>query len=715
MEGLALAGWVRERHRSVPALAAIVAGMTLVASPVAPAQAAAIPTFSVGAATADIDPPLFKALSGPWNCDPTGYFNGPHKFAFEEPYKDKDGNGQYEVGEPFLDCNHDGRYDGIFIWSGGNQNATQKDPIEARALVVSNGRKKIAVEVVDSIGIFNTEMDLIRSKVRAKTKTFDEIFISSTHDESSPDPIGLAGPSGAPGGVPVSGVSKYYLDFMAQKGADAILKADSNRRAARIRYAQVEQPRQFQTCFSSYPYVQDRKVRVLQAVDVKGGTPIVTLSNYGIHAETMAFSPNPAEGKYMSADWPHFERAKLDKDLGGVSIHMAGAVGSVETPRVFTSGVTSAPTKVQHPDHPADCHTTDSALDPNTLVPWSWPIPHTSPQQYMDGYDNETKAVGEVLAQTVERALKWSSVWARSDDISFAREKFGLPLTNLLFLGVAPTGLFSTKPLCVAGQPVGPAPNGSTAGTEVCTEVAAYTIGDAEFLGVPGEVFPYVIIRGFQGPQDMPFPGEAMSPWVMPHASKPFRFIEGLGEDMDGYMFSQNNATAVPEVDPQRGAYLPADDHFGCSHDDDSEAASGNAGTVMANHLIHVLSLVGTDAHQRVAQGRYVLSDGRLSRNPIGTGPLRCDGGADMFTLDAGGGARAIWLKAPDGTTRAVMPGGFIDSGGRPQARPNMSTRGIWVASRGERRFTEGVSERVWLDVFADIPGAPDKVAPPPA
>src|SRR5207245_1311717 len=83
--------------------------------------------------------------------------------------------------------------------------------------------------------------------------------------------------------------------------------------------------------------------------------------------------------------------------------------------------------------------------------------------------------------------------------------------------------------------------------------VSAYAIGDAEFLGVPGEVFPYVIVRGFQGVQDMPFPKEAMSPWVMPHASKPFRFIEGLGEAMDGYLFSQNNATAVPEVDGQRG------------------------------------------------------------------------------------------------------------------------------------------------------------------
>jgi hypothetical protein len=306
-----------------------------------------------------------------------------------------------------------------------------------------------------------------------------------------------------------------------------------------------------------------------------------------------------------------------------------------------------------------------------------------------------------VLATTVEQALSSRAVWATSPDISFAREKFGLPLSNLLFVGVAPAGLFAHKPLCVAGQPMPVAPNGSTAGTEICTEVAAYTIGDAEFLGVPGEVFPYVIIRGFQGPQDMPFPNEAMSPWVMPHASKPFRFIEGLGEDMNGYLFSQNNATGVPEPEPQRGAYTGGDDRFGCSHDDDSEAASGNAGTIVAEHLIHVLSLVGSDAHQRVEVGRYVFRDGTLSRNPIGNGPLRCD--QPLFTPASGSGAVAIrvWSNGASGT---IVPAGFIDSGGRPQASPDMSTRGVWIRGTGEGTFTEGVSERIWLDVFPEVP-----------
>jgi hypothetical protein len=173
---------------------------------------------------------------------------------------------------------------------------------------------------------------------------------------------------------------------------------------------------------------------------------------------------------------------------------------------------------------------------------------------------------------------------------------------------------------------------------------------------------------------------------------------------MLGYLFSHNNATAVPEAEPQRGAYLGGDDRFGCSHDDDSEAPSGNAGTIIARHLIGVLSRLGTDPKQRVEVGRYVMSDGTLSRNPLGTGPLRCDPQGRVFTLDRNGGAVAIRVWDTGGTSRTITPGGFIDSGGRPQTHPDMSTRGVWVPGAGETTFTEGVSIRIWLDVFPPVP-----------
>ncbi len=47
-------------------------------------------------------------------------------------------------------------------------------------------------------------------------------------------------------------------------------------------------------------------------------------------------------------------------------------------------------------------------------------------------------------------------------------------------------------------------PNGSSAGSALRSEVAAFRIGDGEFVSIPGEAFPFSYLRGFLGPQDMP-------------------------------------------------------------------------------------------------------------------------------------------------------------------------------------------------------------------
>ena len=91
------------------------------------------PVFAAGAAVAGIDPPLRGTVRGPrpWDCDPTGQFDGPRQFDFEEPYKDTLAKGHYVWGEPYLDCNGNGRYDGIFITSGDlDRPLILKDPKE---------------------------------------------------------------------------------------------------------------------------------------------------------------------------------------------------------------------------------------------------------------------------------------------------------------------------------------------------------------------------------------------------------------------------------------------------------------------------------------------------------------------------------------------------------------------------------------------------------
>src|SRR6202035_555612 len=191
---------------------------------------------------------------------------------------------------------------------------------------------------------------------------------------------------------------------------------------------------------------------------------------------------------------------------------------------------------------------------------------------------NETKTFGQDMAGPVVAALK-RGAWhySSSNQVWGARANICLPLQNFLFTAAAALGVFAQRPgysnNCTTENP--PAPNGTTHGNELKSQVAAFQIGDGEFISIPGEVFPFTFLRGFQGPQDMQTPSDPLPPWLIPHMNTPFRFIDGLAEDMVGYIFPAGNAVGIPSASNPS----PSDtDRFGCGHSDDSEATSAQAG-----------------------------------------------------------------------------------------------------------------------------------------
>src|SRR5690349_21637402 len=116
--------------------------------------------FRVGAGVADFTPPRHGHAPGGdrADCGHTGTFTGPRQFAYEEPYTDAQHTGHYDPGDPFKDCNGDGRWDGNLLGGGSDTPRYYDhvaDPVSARATVISNGKRKIAVEVVDQEGLFN--------------------------------------------------------------------------------------------------------------------------------------------------------------------------------------------------------------------------------------------------------------------------------------------------------------------------------------------------------------------------------------------------------------------------------------------------------------------------------------------------------------------------------------------------------------------------------
>jgi hypothetical protein len=637
--------------------------------------------FRVGAATASFSPPAAGHASGDTStCAGAAGFTGPRAFAFTEPYVDVQHLGHYTPGDPYLDCDGNGRWEGNLLGGGSSTPryfTRVADPVGARAMVVSNGRRTIAVEVVDQEGLFNIYGQQIRAKVAAAGVHLDNVFISANHDESAPDSLGLGGVNPA-----ISGVNNYWVRYMVTQSAKAIVSAYRAMRPARIRYTETLEPRNLRQCWSSYPFVDDQHIPILQAVDRRGRT-IVTLASVSQHAETLGFNSGTptldAQNDWVSSDWINFFRDSIQHRLGGVAVEMAGAVGSNESPEVYSGPIARTPEREIDATHPAGCRT-------------EFETPHgpdvAGTGHVALGYEGETRAFGADMASAVIDALRSRSVYAsRSNTIWGTRMSVCIPLTNLLFTAASAAGVFANRPGynpgCTHQYPV--TLNGTTLGTSLLSQVASFQVGDGQFISVPGEVFPFTYLGSFLGPQDMPDATAPMTPMLMPRLGTRFRFIDGLGEDMLGYIFPPGNAVGIPTAQ-NPGALNSDTDRFGCNHSDDAESTGAQTGAILGSAFIRLLG-----AHDRTPQrqtgGRYVLPDGTLSRDPLG-GPesLQCNAN-QVFHTDG----PAVGVELPGG--RVVHPLAWMSLSGLPQVHPDRDTRG-YFDSRGRR---------MWLNVFPNV------------
>ncbi len=488
-------------------------------------HAAAAP-FTVGAAVRSYTPycgPNGSAAANHCTPAPAGFvdpadcggaldstvYTGSRLFAFEEPYVDQKATGHYDLGDPYLDCNADGRWDGNFIGGGGNAPRfyTQvADPVGARAMVVGNGTRTIAVEVLDNEGAFNVYLQAIRTMVGQLLPAGaalhpNDVFISSTHDESAPDTIGLYGVSSA-----TSSANNYFVPFMEAQAAAAIVSAYNAMQPATITYGEAIEPATFRQCFSSYPFVDDQLVPTLQAVNATTHKVIVTLGDVSQHAETLGFNggsaadpnaPSPTtlqqETTWLSADWPYWFRHQLETDYGGVAIEMAGSVGSNETPQVFPTAVSRTPQQFVDASHPAGCRTEFTANQASAVKL---------------GYYTEDVALGNQLAAAVHSALSAGTA-STGNDIAGARASVCILVTNALFDVGGLAGVFAERPGYAdpgCTQPLPVPPTGNVTATYIQSDVAAFRVGDGTFVSIPGEVFPFTFLRSFLGPQDMPCP-----------------------------------------------------------------------------------------------------------------------------------------------------------------------------------------------------------------
>jgi hypothetical protein len=621
----------------------------------APAHAAS--GFQAGAARVDITPPphteasdaAFVPACGTSTAQVAQLWPGPRPFAFEKPYVDEYGLGRYAPGDPYCDADHTGRFEAPYLAGGSGQNRWPTaveggNGPAAQAIVLRVGTQRVALVSVDSIGLFNVTMDRIRASVKKLDPTLGSVFVSSTHDESAPDPIGLWGPDASElpehpstPSATSSGVDEYYFDFLVERVAQAVAAADAALRPATLDVAIGSMPSNTQSCWSSYPYIDDQDLPVMQARD-QGGNVIFTLADVGTHAETLAFSGVRSYTETMSADWPGAMRAAFEARWpGSVGLELAGMVGSVETPTVYEPQTTQVP-RVPGPFHgvpgnPDGC----SSVYPEP----SSGTPVSDARQFIPAYG---QSVADAAASALERGRK-----LLPSSLHGQQQSLCIPLENNFFVAAYGAGLFPDRPrysdsaCTIATAASASAPPAAVGGSPEAqanwlkTEVGVLTLGPVQLAYSPGEVFPFTEVRGPVDEAQMPFPTNCyeplsknfycgsplpMTPWTSAEMTQPYRFLVGLGEDMIGYLFPPGNFVGSEgEVNQQPWlAYESTNqngdhDRFGHGHADDAESVGPYAGLSVTSTLQQLLA--GEGRGSRVEPGLYIDATGHLSDSPF--------------------------------------------------------------------------------------------------
>jgi hypothetical protein len=687
----------------------IALAVAVLAAAFVPAAAQADDTpWLIGAAKVDTTPPAFDPAQDlqdfpevdaarATTC-PRSVYDGPRLWRFEEPYQDTDGSGDFSypvtgppgtapAPEPFCDYNHNGRWDGIYLSGGADHQAkTVHDPIDARAVAFSDGSKTAVIVSVVAQGIFENYIDEARTQAQALAAEganqtscghIDAMVVSSNHNESSPDTVGIYGAPPDPTGSfgLNSSIDEYYMDWLDSQIAAAAVAACDDRRPASLREVDFPVPAGLRqeihgwptTDHNGNPTAVDAKVRVLQARDASG-TPIFTMMNLADHNQDIGHSDTYDVAHAVSSDWPGYFHRRLEQDVGGMAMFLVGDNGSME----------------------------DLITDPA--------IPGPPCFSGDNGCFEQVEATGDSIADHVAAELS-NAEPVPLGPVDEQKSEFCVPLENNLFRAAFQAGLFGRRPAytnCVETGKVG---------DEVHTSVAVVNVGpDLQFIVNPGEAFQGLMLGNPWGIEDASCPARDNPPVPTWYASAVHRFQVGLGDDMIGYL---KPAWSFEYAPPTYTSTDCTTDPHGHSHTLEDEAVGPMASNTVAQQLTDLLDQ-HPDPAADVRLGRYVKADGSLTdaySNP------QDQGAPGHFPTDA----VAIWLAAPGSTTLDAQPGQpdsgtivalgdvgafgsrpvdangeFMDFDGAAQpGSPDVNTRGMLV-----RAADGSVQKRYYVNVY---------------
>ena len=388
------------------------------------------------------------------------------------------------------------------VWVAGfhhNRAATAvHDDLEAVACVIDDGKTRIGIVALDAIGFFHDDVIRVRQRCQSQLR-LDYLMVCSTHNHTTPDLLGLWGPS-----TYQSGVNPAYKEQVIAFAARAVEQAAQNLVPTRMRASTLAAPTQGLVTDTRKPEVYDPDIHLVVFTDPASGNLLGSIIGWANHPET-PWSGN----KEITADFCGYLRRALEKGVsdgekqlvqgaGGTHLYLNGAIGGLisTTPSV-------------------------TVLDPFLQ------------KEFKEPSHEKARAVGHALAKLILPELgKTNNPSTGESAIGVRAHTFLVPVENRLYLAASYMGVLD---------------RGYTGWKQLRTEAALITLGEVAFACVPGEIYPEIVNGGIESPAGADF-------GIQPVETPPLRelmpgsvkFVVGLANDELGYMVPRSQWDEVP-------------------------------------------------------------------------------------------------------------------------------------------------------------------------
>ena len=370
---------------------------------------------------------------------------------------------------------------------GHNRKATKvHDPIMCRAVVLSDGKQKIALVCVDVVGLFNAVAESVRKQIDG----FAYICVSSTHNHEGPDTLGLWGK-----GPFASGVDKVYMKDLEANIVKAIRDADKRLKKASAKIGTINAPELLHD--GREPYVKHDELVTIR-FEGEDGKPVGVLVQWNNHPETMN-----SKNTELTADYVGTTVAELKKSQGCPIAYYTGTVGGLMT----------------------SLHV---------------PVKNAKGEELKDGTWEKTEEYGRLLAKAADKAIKDAKPVSLTP-FAVRRTDVYVPVTNFLYklgwqAGVLDRVFYVWEDDPHPAKPV-EAKDINKSGA-IRTELGHLKLGDVEVAIIPGEIYPELVLGKVQDPVDKgaDFPDAPIEPSIYGQMGGKYKMIIGLGNDEIGYI-----------------------------------------------------------------------------------------------------------------------------------------------------------------------------------